>query len=152
MTQLVNFTEILSLAFHAMAKFATAGSYVPASTKSISEELGADEPIVSRTLQRLMRAGLLQSSKGPGGGYMLSRPAEEINLMDIVMAVEGTVRPKNCGMKNCDTSCPVGVMCDGFSKSIEDTLSANNVIDLANWFKDGCVPTVKIDVEWTPKG
>jgi len=42
---------------------------------------------------RLRRAGLVRSVRGPGGGYLLGRPAEGISVAEVVQAVEETGRP-----------------------------------------------------------
>ena len=42
-----------------------------------------------RVLRRLVDAGLLTGTSGPGGGYSLARPARKITLLEIVTAVEG---------------------------------------------------------------
>ncbi|MBX9791949.1 MAG: Rrf2 family transcriptional regulator [Pirellulales bacterium] len=42
-----------------------------------------------RILRRLVDAGLLTGTSGPGGGYSLARPARRITLLEIVTAVEG---------------------------------------------------------------
>jgi Rrf2 family iron-sulfur cluster assembly transcriptional regulator len=59
------------------------------------EEIGARQRIPARYLEqifrRLRRAGLVTSKRGPGGGYRLSRPPEEITLADVAVAVEGQV-------------------------------------------------------------
>ena len=44
-----------------------------------------------RVLRRLVDAGLLTGVSGPHGGYGLARPARQINLLEIVQAVEETV-------------------------------------------------------------
>ena len=44
-----------------------------------------------RVLKPLVDSGLLESKKGPTGGYMLARPASEITVLDIVEASEGTI-------------------------------------------------------------
>ena len=59
------------------------------------QEIGARQRIPARYLeqifQRLRRAGVVCSKRGPGGGYMLGRPPEEITLADVAIAVEGAV-------------------------------------------------------------
>jgi Rrf2 family iron-sulfur cluster assembly transcriptional regulator len=45
---------------------------------------------------RLRREGLVQSSRGPGGGYRLARAAEETNIADIVVAVDEPLRATRC--------------------------------------------------------
>ncbi len=45
---------------------------------------------------RLRREGLVTSSRGPGGGYRLARPAAETNIADIVAAVDEPLRATRC--------------------------------------------------------
>ena len=60
---------------------------VPAATIS---KAGKYPPrFLYRVLRRLVDAGLLNGTSGPGGGYSLARPARRITLLDIVTAVEG---------------------------------------------------------------
>ncbi|VAV90147.1 hypothetical protein MNBD_ALPHA06-707 [hydrothermal vent metagenome] len=44
---------------------------------------------LAKHLQSLSVAGLLKSSKGPGGGYWLAKPAKDIAVLDIVQAIDG---------------------------------------------------------------
>ncbi len=57
------------------------------------QAIGARQTIPTRYLeqifQRLRRADLVTGKRGPGGGYVLSRPPSEITLLDVVVAVEG---------------------------------------------------------------
>jgi len=50
---------------------------------------GEPAPFLGKVLQKLARAGLLRSKRGRTGGFVLGRPANEITLADIVLAVEG---------------------------------------------------------------
>jgi len=43
-----------------------------------------------KILQQLVRARILQSKRGPRGGFSLARPATKITMLDVVEAVEGT--------------------------------------------------------------
>jgi Rrf2 family protein len=47
-------------------------------------------------LQRLTKAGILRSSRGPGGGFTLNRTAREISLLDLFESVEGPLKLDNC--------------------------------------------------------
>jgi Rrf2 family protein len=51
---------------------------------------------VSKVLQSLVKAGLLTSSRGAGGGYSLARPATEIDLLQVVEALEGPLALVDC--------------------------------------------------------
>ena len=46
---------------------------------------------------RLRRRGLVKSTRGPGGGYRLARPAAEMKIIDIVMAVDEPLHATRCG-------------------------------------------------------
>ncbi len=61
---------------------------VPAARLAEAYELPA--AYLSKQLQALSRAGITESVPGARGGVRLTRPAEEISLMDVVAAVEGT--------------------------------------------------------------
>ncbi|MBN2377735.1 MAG: Rrf2 family transcriptional regulator [Sedimentisphaerales bacterium] len=54
-----------------------------------------------KILQQLVRADVLQSIRGPRGGFSLARPAAKISILDIVEAVDGpfTAEPRLCGSK-----------------------------------------------------
>jgi len=44
-------------------------------------------------VQRLRRAGLVESRRGAHGGYSLARPAQEIPMAEVVQALEGEIAP-----------------------------------------------------------
>ena len=50
---------------------------------------GEPAPFLGKVLQKLARAGLLRSRRGRTGGFVLGRPAAEVTLADVVLAVEG---------------------------------------------------------------
>lgn len=51
---------------------------------------------------RLRRAGLVNSVRGPGGGYLLAKPAAEISVSQVIDAVDETVDATRCqGMSDC---------------------------------------------------
>lgn len=54
---------------------------------------------------RLRRKGLVQSSRGPGGGYRLARPADKTNIADIVLAVDEPLRATRCGGQGSRKGC-----------------------------------------------
>lgn len=68
-------------------------------------------PFVGKILQALGRADILRSVRGPNGGYGLARPAQEVTLLMIVAAVDGTKALEACsvGLGACssDTLCPL---------------------------------------------
>jgi Rrf2 family protein len=75
---------------------------------------GIPEKMLLKVLGALARAGLVQSLKGPKGGYRLARPAARITLLDIVEAVDGPIRGDVPALV-APASDPAG---DGASKSL----------------------------------
>jgi len=78
----------------------TAAARYPAGARLSATELSGDTGVPLPTAQKLMgqlaTAGLLSSSRGAGGGFALSRPADAISLADIVEAVEGPIALTMC--------------------------------------------------------
>ena len=48
---------------------------------------------------RLRRAGMVEGVRGPGGGYQLSRDTSQINVADIITAVDEAIDSTRCGGK-----------------------------------------------------
>ena len=62
----------------------------------LASETGLPLPTVQKLVSRLSAAGLIESSRGTGGGFRLSRPPAAISLADIVEAVEGPIAMTAC--------------------------------------------------------
>jgi len=67
------------------------GGGAPVQIRVISERQAIPARYLEQIFQRLRRAGLVRSKRGPGGGYTLARAAEEISLREIVEALEGSL-------------------------------------------------------------
>lgn len=63
----------------------------PVQVRVIGARQRIPERFLEQIFQRLRRAELVHGKRGPGGGYVLARPAAEITLRDILEAVEGPV-------------------------------------------------------------
>jgi Rrf2 family protein len=65
------------------------GQGSPVQIRVISERQGIPGRYLEQIFQRLRRAGLVTSKRGPGGGYSLARSPARISLLEIVEAMEG---------------------------------------------------------------
>lgn len=63
----------------------------PVRVMQISERQGIPYRFLEQIFQDLRRAELVAGKRGPGGGYVLTRPPEQITLRDVVEAVEGPI-------------------------------------------------------------
>ncbi|HEY3282150.1 MAG TPA: Rrf2 family transcriptional regulator [Armatimonadota bacterium] len=63
---------------------------------------------LEQILLTLRRHGLVQSRKGPGGGYTLARPPHEVSLAEVVRSIDGSLAPVPCveGVSCEDCGCP----------------------------------------------
>ncbi len=68
---------------------ATAPGGRPVTTRRLADLHGLAPASLNKTLQLLVRAGVIRSVPGPGGGVALTRHPAEISFLDIVQAVEG---------------------------------------------------------------
>lgn len=77
----------------------------------LSRELDLPENYLSKTLHVLAREGVLDSIRGPGGGYRLASPPEEVSLLDVLEPFETIDANRECvlGRKECseENPCPV---------------------------------------------
>lgn len=75
----------------------------------IAKAIDSPEPFTAKILQQLARAQLVQSNKGPNGGFSLSEnDLDNIKLKDLVLAIDGDSLFKECGLglKSCDEQAP----------------------------------------------
>jgi len=95
MTNLLRVSEAASLAMHATVLLAASPDRA-LTTSQIATVLGVSEAHLSKVLQRLGRAGLVRSTRGPRGGFSLTRPSDQITLLEVYEAIEGIVVPATC--------------------------------------------------------
>ncbi len=87
---MISITSKSRYAVVAMAELARSGQR-PVPIKELAERRGIPEQFLEQLFSTLRRAGLLTSHRGMKGGYTLSRPAEEITVLEIVQALDGKV-------------------------------------------------------------
>jgi Rrf2 family protein len=75
--------------FRAMIFIAMEGEEGPVTSAEIAQRQAIPEPYLRQILAQLAKCGLVRSNRGPQGGHTLGRPAEEVNLRDILVALEG---------------------------------------------------------------
>jgi len=93
--RLFKLSEAVALALHAGVILAERSDEL-ISTKQLAEGLQASESHLSKVMQRLARAGLVSSTRGPGGGFRLDRAAKDVSLLDIYEAIEGKLHVVGC--------------------------------------------------------
>lgn len=93
---------------------------------AISERQSISLSYLEQLFSKLRRAGLVESLRGPGGGYILAAPAEQINIAQIISAAEDRLDATQCGSKaNCHHGAPCLThdLWENLNKTINDYLS-----------------------------
>jgi Rrf2 family iron-sulfur cluster assembly transcriptional regulator len=72
------------------------GEAEPVALAEIAARQEISQSYLEQLFGRLRRAGLVRSARGPGGGYRLARPAAELWIADIVVAVDENLRATRC--------------------------------------------------------
>jgi len=90
---------------------------------------------LSKVLQQLVRARLIRSQRGSGGGYALAVPAESVSLLEVVEAMEGPVRLNQCIAEgaSCERKawCPAHVVWAEAQAAIVNVLGSASMASLA---------------------
>ena len=76
--------------------------------QEIAAAEGIPAPLLAKVLQQLARSNLIDSFKGPGGGFSLNRTPREISLYDIFRVVDGVEDLDRCavGLAECNDFAP----------------------------------------------
>lgn len=103
--------------------------------REIATSMDIPERYLGQILANLVREGVLVAVAGPGGGYELARPPEEISLLEVVEASEGPIGLDECVLKGglCDWAsvCPVHVAWSRAQNAFVAELRAATFADLA---------------------
>lgn len=87
-------TAMLDLALHAGAG--------PVTLSNIAERQKISLSYLEQLFAKLRRGALVESVRGPGGGYNLARPLDQLSVADIIIAVEEPIDSRQCeGKENC---------------------------------------------------
>jgi Rrf2 family protein len=80
-------------------------------TQEIAERQDIPQAFLTKIIQRLVQTGLLRAYRGAAGGIALAQPAEQINLRQIIEAVQGPIFLAHCliqpGECPSQKTCPV---------------------------------------------
>lgn len=117
----------------AMIDLAINGGKGPVTLFSISERQKISLSYLEQLFGKLRRNNLVESVRGPGGGYYLARVASKITIAEIVVAVDEPLDATNCGEKgNCHDGkpCLTHELWMGLNKKIYEYLSLINLQQL----------------------
>lgn len=116
------------------AMVAIASEEGPVLARQIAKSTSIPKPYLSTVLRLAVRAGILHSSRGRGGGFVLARPAERLTLFDIVSAFDDVGQGPRCpfGMPQCTDAqaCPMHEVWKPVSLGFRNMLMKTPLSDL----------------------
>jgi Rrf2 family protein len=133
MTKLVRISEAASLALHAMAMLYQCDRQ-RFTNQEISERLGASEHHLAKVMQRLAKAGLVESLRGPQGGFCLGPAATDARLLAIYEAIEGPLSDEGCLLSSavCERQqCVLGDLAARVHNQVREYLMENTLAQFA---------------------
>jgi Rrf2 family protein len=131
---ILNISEAANLGIHALAYLARHSSEAPVTTASIAASYGVSEAHLSKVFQRLSKAGLVKSVRGPHGGFKLSRAPGKITLREIYEALDGPLGKNICLLKKsrCGLDrCVLGDLLVDVQKLVSEHLSGTTLAEVA---------------------
>lgn len=120
----------------------------PVALSTIADSERLPLSYLEHLVAKLRQAGLVESQRGAHGGYRLGRPAEEIEMLEVVQALEGTIAPMECfytdpeGKVSCshesdgDEACATKFLWTRVQGGVTKALSGTTLAELVE-FADG---------------
>ncbi|MFJ5292897.1 RrF2 family transcriptional regulator [Streptomyces sp. NPDC088348] len=126
---------------HCAVALAQTAPGVSVSRRTLAERYALSEAYLAKHLKAMVSAGLLYAMTGPNGGFRLTRPPEQITVLDVVEAVEGggpqfvcqEIRQRGTAAlspEHCLERCGVAIAMDEAKEAWRSSLSATTIADL----------------------
>lgn len=138
MANMLRISEAASLGMHAAAVLASRPKQRTTAAQ-LAQKLDASEAHLAKVMQRLGKAGLVTSTRGPNGGFALAKSADKVRLLDVYEAVDGELDPDNCllGLPVCPgRKCILGDLAAKVNKMVQERLAGTTLAALGTAFKE----------------
>jgi Rrf2 family protein len=121
-------------ALRAMVHLARHWQNGPVSTSEIAESEEISYQLACKLLQKLQKAGLVESTMGAKGGFTLGCEPSKISLAEVIEAIQGKINLNRClmGDYKCprEANCPVYVKLAGLQKQIDGYFNKVSLTEL----------------------
>jgi len=121
-------------AVRAMVSLSLHGEGRPLALRDIASREQISLAYLEQLFVKLRRGKIVRSVRGPGGGYVLARPAEQIKVDEIIDSVEESLVPVSCmdaqGRCVCDDVCVSHGVWQGLGQRVREFLASITLADL----------------------
>lgn len=119
----------------AMVELAGREASKPVALAELAASQEITVPYLEQIFSKLRQAGLVKSIRGPGGGYVLAKPADQTWISDIVVAAEESLKMTRCeshsgGCMASKTRCMTHHLWEGLENQIFDYLHSISIADV----------------------
>ena len=118
--------------------------------KDICKEIDAPEFFTAKVLQALVKQRIINSAKGPNGGFYVDKTQENLTLMDLVIAIDGDQLFTGCGLglRQCseETPCPIHNDFKIIRGELSEMLKNKKLVDLASEINSGAAILSQLNV------
>jgi Rrf2 family protein len=129
------FSNATEYAIRGLSELAARNTRGPVLLDDLIEGTDLPRDFLAKIFQKLVRAGLLRSARGRGGGFSLAREQHEITLMHIIEAIEGPQLMDKCvvGLARCNDAMPCSQhdLYKPIRQRLKDYLRTTTLADLA---------------------
>ena len=119
----------------AMVDICKSSTGKPVALADVAERQEISLSYLEQLFGKLRRADLVKSVRGPGGGYLLSRPSDEINISDVILAVDEPISTTRCksakGCRSDDARCLTHGLWEALRDQIYAYLGSVSLEDVA---------------------
>ena len=130
------FSNATEYAIRGLSELAARGVSGPVMLDDLVAGTDLPRDFLAKIFQKLVRAGILRSAKGRGGGFALAKAQHEVRLIDIVEAIEGPQLLDECvvGLEKCNDQMPCAQhdLYKPIRQRLKDYLITTTLADLAS--------------------
>lgn len=129
-------TRSAAYALHALMYMVRHSTQLPATTETIAKAEGVPSGYLAKIFQRLVKGGFVRAVRGKNRGYVFARPPEEIGLLELFEAIEGSPLFDDCLLKHCECAgtpenCHIFSIWFNTTRRIKELLEETTVADAA---------------------
>ena len=125
-----------------------AGDGRPMTTRQIAETMKVPQSYLSKVLQSLVRAGLVHSTRGLKGGFVLAKEPGELNMMQILNAVSTYKRIETCPLDmegHSSQLCPLHRRLDQAMAMVQEAFEGTTLAEILS--ENNPCPTLQVQLE-----